>query len=89
MTLDLTINVWQEGKQFVAHALPLDVMSSGPTPDAAKQALVEAVQCFLKTAADQGTLAQVLEECGFEQQNGAWVSPHWVGIERRSLAIAV
>jgi hypothetical protein len=89
MTLDVTINIWQEGSQFIAHSLPLDVMSSGPSPEAAKQALCEAVRCFLKTVADQGTLDQVLEECGFEQSNGAWVSPQWIGIERHSLAVAV
>ena len=67
MTIDLTINIWQEGQQFVAHALPLDVMSSGPTPEAARQAVDEAVRCFLKAAADHGTLEQILEECGFER----------------------
>ena len=63
MTIDLTINVWEEGNQFVAHALPLDVMSSGPTPEAARKAVDEAIRCFLKTAADYDTLEQVLEEC--------------------------
>jgi len=87
MTLDLTVNIWQEGNQYIAHALPLDVMSSGPTPEAARRAVDEAVQCFLRTAADMGTVDQVLEECGFERRNGAWVSPNWISVERHAIAV--
>ncbi len=89
MTLDLTVNIWQEGKQFVAHALPLDVMSSGATAEAARQAVDEAVGCFIKTAADMGTLEQVLQDCGFELRDGTWVSPNWVGVERHAVAVVV
>jgi hypothetical protein len=87
MVLDLTINIWKEGSQYVAHALPLDVMSSGPTPEAAREAVDEAVQCFIRTVAEAGTLDQVLEECGYERQGGAWVGPHWVGVQRHAVAI--
>jgi hypothetical protein len=61
MKLDMTVHIWSEGRQYVAHAMPLDVMSSGPTPEAARQALDEAVRAFLLTAADIGTLEEVLE----------------------------
>ena len=39
MEIDYTVHIWKEGRQFVAHAMPLDVMSSGETPDAARAAL--------------------------------------------------
>ena len=39
--------------------MPLDVMSSGKTPDEARKALDEAVHIFLVTAADLGTLEEV------------------------------
>jgi predicted RNase H-like HicB family nuclease len=39
--------------------MPLDVMSSGKTPDEARKALDEAVHLFLATAADLGTLEEV------------------------------
>lgn len=87
MTLDLTIHIWREGSQYVAHALPLDVVSSGPTPEAAREAVDEAVRCFVKTAVDAGTLEQVLEECGFEQRNAQWTGPDWVGVERRVVVV--
>ena len=28
--IEYTVQVWQEGKQFVAHAMPLDVMRARP-----------------------------------------------------------
>ena len=34
MKLDYTVQVWKEGKQYIAHAMPLDVASSGATPEA-------------------------------------------------------
>ena len=63
--IEYTVQVWQEGKQFVAHAMPLDVMSCGSTP-AASQALREAVELYLVTSAEVGTLAEVLEEAGYK-----------------------
>ena len=62
--LDYTVQVWKEGKQFIAHAMPLDVASSGPTPDAARQAVDEAMRLFLTTAAEEGTLDEVLKDAG-------------------------
>jgi len=68
VNLDLTIYLTREGRQYVAHAMPLDVVSSGPTPEAAREAVYEAVRAFLLTAADQGTLEEVLEDCGYERR---------------------
>lgn len=50
--IEYTVQIWKEGEQFVAHAMPLDVMSSGRTPEEARKALDEAVHLFLVTAAD-------------------------------------
>jgi len=52
MHIDYTVQVWREGDQYVAHAMPLDVASSGPSPEAAKKAADEAVRLFLATCAD-------------------------------------
>ena len=58
--IEYTVHIWQEGAQFIAHAMPLDVMSSGQTPEQARHALDEAVRLFLDTAAEVGTLEEVL-----------------------------
>ena len=60
MNIDFTVHIWKEGDQFVAHAMPLDVASSGQTPEEARKALDEAVRLFLATAGDMGTLEEVL-----------------------------
>jgi predicted RNase H-like HicB family nuclease len=65
MTIDYTVHIWREGTQFVAHAVPLDVMSSGPTPESSRQALEEAVQLFIKTAVEMGTLDEILKRAGY------------------------
>lgn len=64
MQIDYTVQIWQEGNQYVAHALPLDVMSSGTTVEEARRALDEAVYLFLTTVAEMDTLDTVLEEAG-------------------------
>ena len=62
MKLEYTIQIWREDGQFIAHAMPLDVASSGKTPEAARQAVDEAVKLFLATAAEHGTVKEVLED---------------------------
>ena len=85
--IEYTIQIWKEGKQFIAHAMPLDVMSSGQTPEEARKALDEAVHLFLETAADMGNLDEILQEAGYEFESQNWRSPSWVAIERHSITI--
>ena len=73
----------------MAHAMPLDVMSSGKTPEEAGKALDEAVRLFVATAAEMGTLQEVLQEAGYELEDGRWTSPAWVATERRSAAVSL
>jgi len=62
--IEYTVHIWHEGDQFVAHAMPLDVMSSGQNPGEVRTALDEAVQLFLETATEIGTLEDLLLESG-------------------------
>ncbi len=89
MDIEYTVQIWKEGSQFIAHAMPLDVMSSGKTPEDARKALDEAVRLFLVTASDMGTVNEILEESGYELLNGKWVPPMWIAIERHSTVVAV
>ena len=82
MKVGYTMQLWREGKHYIAHALPLDVASSGPTPAKARVALDEAVNLFLETARDEGTLEQVLEEAGYTQGSRGWTSPRWLKTEK-------
>jgi predicted RNase H-like HicB family nuclease len=82
-----TVQIWREGEQYVAHAMPIDVTSCGDTPASARAAVDEAVRLFVRTAAEAGTLDEVLEECGYECQDGTWNSPEYIALERHALAI--
>ncbi len=84
MRIDYTVQVWRENGQFIAHAMPLDVASSGSTPEAARKAVDEAVQLFLATAAEHGTLKEVLQDAGYRRTAKTWHGPDWLGIEQRS-----
>jgi predicted RNase H-like HicB family nuclease len=88
MQLDYTLQIWREGEQFIAHAMPLDVASSGATIDQAREAVREAVKLFVDTARDQGTLAEILEEAGYIRQEDQWHSPPWISTEKSSLRFA-
>ena len=82
MNIEYHAQIWTEGDQFIAHAMPLDLASSGSSPEEARQALDEAVRLFLRTAADHGTLDEVLEDAGYKREAGSWRSPTWFALER-------
>lgn len=86
MQLDFNVQIWKEGDQYIAHAMPVDVASSGASAEEARQALDEAVLVFLRTAADQGTLDEILEEAGYSREAEKWNSPAWIAIERHVVA---
>lgn len=89
MQIEYTVQIWKEGNQFIAHAMPLDVMSSGPSPEEARRALDEALRLFVLTAKDHGTLEEILGEAGYELRDGVWAPPPAVAFERQSTAVAV
>ena len=89
MNIEYTVQIWKEGNQYLAHATPLDVVSSGPTQESARNALKEAVHLFLDTVKEMGTLEEVLNECGYELTGNNWISPSWVAIERQSTAFGI
>ncbi len=89
MKLSYTVQLWQEGHQYIAHATPLDVASSGRTAARARAALAEAVDLFLRTAQEAGTLEQVLEETGYTRGVRGWWSPKWLKTEKAAAFVAV
>lgn len=76
-------------QQYIAHAVPLDVMSAGQTPKEARKALDEAVHLFLVTAAGMGTPDDVLQESDYEFGQGGWVSTPWVAVQKHSAVVTI
>ncbi|MEW6114340.1 MAG: hypothetical protein AB1664_19560 [Thermodesulfobacteriota bacterium] len=73
MELAFEAEVWSERGKFVARANPLNVMSCGDTRKEAEESLLEAVELFLETAQEMGTLDDVLAEAGYAPLEGKWV----------------
>ena len=58
--------VREEGAYFVAVCPPLDVFSQGETEESALDNLAEALQLFIESCYERGTLEEVLKDCGFK-----------------------
>jgi len=80
MNIDYTVQIWQEGSQFIAHAMPLDIMSSGSTLQESREALQEAIELFFATASELGSLSDILVETGYEYHEDACISPTWIAV---------
>jgi len=73
MEVSFEAEYWEEGGQYVARANRLNVMTCGTTRYEAEQALLEAVELFLETAQQEGTLEDVMTESGYVVVEGKWV----------------
>jgi predicted RNase H-like HicB family nuclease len=87
--LEYNVNIWKEGDLYVAQALPLNVMSCGSSPQKARRNLDEAIGVFLKTAADQSNLEEILTEAGYRRTDDVWHPPEMVTSEYTELAVPV
>ncbi len=68
MHVEFTVpaEVRQEGAYFVAGCPPLDVFSQGESEESALVNLAEALQLFVESCYERGTLEEVLKDCGFK-----------------------
>ncbi len=62
----LPIEIKQDAMLFIASCPILDVHSQGTDEDLARTNLIEAVQLFIETCFEMGTMEQVLRESGFK-----------------------
>lgn len=86
--INFTTQIWKEGKMFVAYSPELDVSSCGRTIKEAKKNILEAVEGFLETAREMGTLGEILKESGFIRQGQQkWRAPEWVSLEKEKVLI--
>ena len=71
----LPVEIFQEGKVYVAHCPALRLASHGPTREAAQAALKEAVGIFFEEIERMGTLENVLVECGWQRDKPSGKEP--------------
>ena len=82
-----TVHIFKEGDVYVAHVPELDVSSCGDTTEIVRKNIRDAVQGFLETSEQMGTLAAVLEESGYRLDDGQWLAPEFVAIDRQSVGL--
>ena len=87
MKLDFRIEIFKEGKNFVAVAPELNVSSFGKSSKQAKESLKEAVELFLEECKRMGSLDDVLSEAGFKENKRFWKSTDPLLAERMALGI--
>ena len=86
--ISYTVHTFKEGDKYVAYVPELDLSSCGSTSEEAGKNIRVAVQGFLQTSADMGTLDSVLEEAGYIREGDAWRAPEFVSIDRAVANIA-
>ena len=59
-----TVHTFKEGETYIAYVPELDLSSCGATNEEARRNIRDAVQGFLETSAEMGTLEEILEEAG-------------------------
>lgn len=64
--VDVPVCVKQEGRWYVAACFPLDLYTQGNTEDEAVNNLVEALQLFIESCYERGTLEKALKDLGFK-----------------------
>jgi len=88
--INLTSQIWKEGDMFVAHNPELQVSSCGKNLQEAKKNIKEAIQLFLETTQEIGTLDDILKESGFikkeNEDEKIWKAPELISFEKLSLA---
>ena len=87
MKLDIEAEFWTEGDQYIARANPFNVLTCGASREEAEEALQEAVDLFLETARDMGTLEDILAEHGYSEAEGRWTLS--AKPERRAMQVEI
>lgn len=73
--MKVPVDVKQEGNLFVTSCVLLDVHSQGYTEEEALENIVDALQLFIVSCYERGTLDEVLSDCGFELADDSGLEP--------------
>ena len=77
---------FEEGDVIVAHCVSLDVSSCGQSIEEARRNVREAIELFLETCDEIGTLNEVLEEAGFVNDGNQWLPPAILQLDNVDIA---
>ena len=72
MKLNISIEIWQKKRYFVAKCPELDFITQGKTKNEARRNLLEVIDIQFEEMAEDNTLEGYLAECGYEKENGTY-----------------
>jgi predicted RNase H-like HicB family nuclease len=82
-----TVHTFKEAGTYVAYVPELDISSCGATNEDARRNIQDAVQGFLETSSDLGTLDEILDECGYKRKGDSWEPPEFVALGREKASV--
>ena len=82
-----TVHTFKGGGAYVAYVPELNFSSCGATNDKVRTNIRDAVQGFLETSAEMGTLDEILEEAGYEREGDSWRAPEFVSLDRLTAGV--
>jgi predicted RNase H-like HicB family nuclease len=80
ITGGISLLFMREGKSFIAFSPSLDLSTCGRTLEEAKKNFVEALDILFEECLKMGTLAEVLQSCGWvKNRKNGWEPPAFIG----------
>ncbi len=90
MKLHHTVQIWQKGKWYIARCPELDFVSQGRSPTEAQKNLMEVMEIQFEEMVRMGTLAEYLDECGYQlRENTAVPLLEMIGFQKISTQFSV
>jgi predicted RNase H-like HicB family nuclease len=86
--ISFTVHLFKEWDVFIAHVPELNVSSCADSAEVIRLNIKEAVELFLQTAEERGTLNEILEEAGYRFDGEHWVAPEFVSNERMTVSLS-
>lgn len=87
--VQLPVQIFKQGKRFVAYTPLLDLSTSGRTENEVKVRFNELVHIFFEELAEAGTLDEVMKNLGWQKIKARWQPPQFVANEKVSVSIPV
>jgi hypothetical protein len=85
--VQLPIQIFKQGKRFVAYTPLLDLSTSGRTENEVKVRFNEIIHIFFEELAEAGTLDEVMKNLGWQKIKARWQPPQVVANEEMSVSI--
>lgn len=84
---NLSVTFLREGRRFIAYSPALDLSTSGKSFKEAKKRFEEITEIFFEEVAKRGTLKEVLQSLGWEQQNKQWTPPAIIAHDSQTIHV--